>query len=148
MYETDKLSNMSAPATVMTNHQVSRPLPAQILLAISSVSQDFEAEHTMPTSDTIALMLEGISLLKGQIQQPNGVSDDTIQAVINLWIYEVTLNMDAVKRSSGAMSSQGQMVSRALASNIQTHINGLQRSVGCLGGLQSLSSETSWLLAW
>lgn len=132
----------------MAHHLLSRHLPAQILLATSSLSRDIELGYHTPTSDTIGLVLEGIRLLKEQIQRPDGVSEDSILAVINLWIYEVTLTMDVAETGSENMATQEQLLSKSLTSNIQTHIDGLQRSILCLGGVRNLSPETSWLLAW
>ncbi|KIX05565.1 uncharacterized protein Z518_06437 [Rhinocladiella mackenziei CBS 650.93] len=137
LYETDQSKNISSPATLMAKHLLKRPLPAHIFLSILSLNRDIELGQS-PTSETIGLVLGGIRLLKQQIQNPN---DDSIAAVISLWIYEVTLAMDVVQR----MSRHDQIL---VSSNIQTHVDGLRRSLKCLGGPRNLSAETLWLLAW
>jgi hypothetical protein len=124
----------------MANHIMARPVSSRILLATSSLNRDIERGHRGPTPDTLALVVEGISLLQQQIQRPDAVSDDAILTVLNLWAYEVTLSM--------GFPTENQNFPKSLTHNIQTHLNGLQRSIKCYGGMQNLSSETLWLLAW
>ena len=146
LYETRRSSNIISPATAIADHIMTRPASARILLAISSLNRDIEIGYRTPSSDTLGLILEGIRLLKEQIQRPDSVSDDSILAVMSLWAYEVTLSMGS--RGLDANSTQEQILPKSLTNNIQTHMNGLQRSIRCLGGLRNLSPETLWLLAW
>lgn len=148
IFETGQASTISSPATVVTNHILSRPLPAQILLSTSSLSRDIDLGYGSPTSETVRLMLEGIRTLTEQIRKPGGVCDDSILAVLNLWIYEAVLIVGAPHRLPGRTASPDEMSRRSEKGNIPTHINGLQHSIKCLGGVRSLSSETLWLLAW
>ncbi|OAG37098.1 hypothetical protein AYO21_08746 [Fonsecaea monophora] len=148
LYETDQLSNVNSPATAIVNHIIPRAVPARILLAISSLHHDIDAGHQTPSSTTLSLMLKGISSLKEQLKSPLAVSDDTILAVINLWVYEVTLSIGSSKSGSSSGANQGRILPKSLTDNIQTHLNGLQRFIVCRGGLRNLSPETLWLLAW
>ena len=68
------------------------------------------------------------------------MSDDTILAVINLWTDEGTLAM--------GLASEDQTVPASLTNNNQAHLDGLQRSIKCRGGLRNLSPEALWHLAW
>lgn len=121
---------------------------ANILLALTSLNKDFEAGHRTPTSDTLGLVLEGIRLLKAQLETAHGVSEDSILAVLCLWKYEVKLMMGVAEKSPKTTSAKDQSTSKSWTSNVQVHISGLQRSIKYIGGLQNLSSEAQWLLAW
>ncbi|KIX96205.1 uncharacterized protein Z520_07983 [Fonsecaea multimorphosa CBS 102226] len=145
LYDTEQSSNVNSPATIVVNHVIPRAVPARILLAISSLHRDIEVGHQTPSSVTLNLVLEGIGSLKEHLKSPSAVSDDTILAVINLWAYEVTLSIGSARSESLA---QGRMLPKSLTDNIQTHLNGLRRSIECRGGLRNLSPETLWLLAW
>ncbi|OQU98273.1 hypothetical protein CLAIMM_04082 [Cladophialophora immunda] len=148
LYETEQSSNSNSPATALVNHVIPRAVPARILLAISSLHHDIEVGHQTPSSETLSLVLEGISSLKEHLQSPSAVSDDTILAVINLWAYEVTLSIGSARSGTDTASAQGKIIPKSLTDNIQTHLHGLQRSIECRGGLRNLSPETLWLLAW
>jgi hypothetical protein len=126
-----------------------RALPAQFLLATISLSRDNESGPGRPSPETISLLLDGLGSLKEQIQRPSGISDDSILAVINLWIYEATLLMGLPPAQGRRSTTKSQpLVSAAGQSKIQAHIDGLQRSIACYGGLQRLSAECLWALAW
>ncbi|EXJ69485.1 uncharacterized protein A1O5_07521 [Cladophialophora psammophila CBS 110553] len=148
LYETEQSSNITSPATVMVNHIMTRSVSARILLAISSLHRDIETGQQTPSSETLSLILEGIGLLKEHLQRPSGVSDDTVLAVLNLWAYEVTLSIGSTRSGPESDSTEGRILPKSLTYNIQTHLNGLQRSINCRGGLRNLSPETLWLLAW
>src|ERR1700742_2246103 len=124
----------------MANHIMTRPVSSRILLATSSLHRDIEAGHRTPSLETLAFIVEGIGLLQQQLQSPDAVSEDTVLAVINLWTYEVTLSM--------GFATQDQNVPKSLAKNVQTHLNGLERSIRWRGGLRNLAPETLWHLAW
>ncbi|OCT48189.1 hypothetical protein CLCR_04040 [Cladophialophora carrionii] len=140
LYGTKESSQCISPASAMAHHIMTRPVSSRILLAISSLNHDIETGHREPTSDTLALVVEGISLLQQHIQRSDAVSEDAILTVLNLWAYEVTLSM--------GFPTENQKLPQSVTHNIQTHLNGLQRSIKCFGGVQNLSSETLWLLAW
>ncbi len=131
----------------MARHLMKRRLPAYFLLALCSLHRDLESGHRTPTSDTLGFLLEGIQSLKEQLESPDGVSDDIILAVCCLWKYEAALTMGLVEESAPT-ATEAQTLAKSFTSNIQTHIDGLQRSIKCLGGLPNLSSETLWLVAW
>ncbi|KAK5219908.1 hypothetical protein LTR72_007439 [Exophiala xenobiotica] len=128
----------------MARHVLERRLPGQVLLAVSSLCQDMDSGHQHPSSTTITLMLESIHRLKEQLEKPDGVGDDTILAMTNLWVYEAVLAM-------GRVDMPGQKPLHNPGSSqqsIQTHIDGLQRSIKHLGGLSQLSPEAMWSVAW
>lgn len=128
----------------MDRHALERRLPGQVLLAVSSLCQDLESGHQNPSSPTITLMLESIQRLKQQLHKPDGVGDDTILAMANLWVYEAVLAMDRVDMP-GQKSIHN---SRSSQHSIQTHVDGLQRSIKHIGGLSRLSPEATWSVAW
>lgn len=128
-----------------------RPLPAKFLRATISLSRDSESGTGpgRPSSGTLSLLLDGLGSLKEQIQTPGIISDDSILAVINLWIYEATLLMDITSvQTSKSASKPQQPVSATDQTKIQAHIDGLQRLIACHGGLHNLSAECEWALAW
>ncbi|EXJ54602.1 hypothetical protein A1O7_09943 [Cladophialophora yegresii CBS 114405] len=140
LYGTKESSQCVSPASAMAQHIMTRPVSSRILLAISSLNHDIERGHREPTSDTLALVVEGIGLLQQQIRRPDAMSEDAILTVLSLWAYEVTLSM--------GVPSENQRFPKSLTHNVHTHLNGLQKSIKCCGGIQNLSSETMWLLAW
>ncbi len=144
MAGTSQFSDISSPATTMDRHSLERQLPGQVLLAVSSLCQDLESGHQNPSSPTITLMLESIQRLKQQLHKPDGVGDDTILAMANLWVYEAVLAMDRVDMP-GQKSIHN---SRSSQHSIQTHVDGLQRSIKHIGGLSRLSPEATWSVAW
>ncbi|KAK5233075.1 hypothetical protein LTR47_005939 [Exophiala xenobiotica] len=128
----------------MARHVLERRLPGQVLLAVSSLCQDMDSGHQHPSSTTITLMLESIHRLKEQLEKPDGVGDDTILAMTNLWVYEAVLAM-------GRVDMPGQKPTHnpgASQQSIQTHVDGLQRSIKHVGGLSRLSPEAMWSVAW
>jgi hypothetical protein len=145
--ETNRASNLSAPATQMAQYLMKRRLPACFLLAQCSLHKDLESGCRTPTPDTLNFLLRGIQLLKEQLKRPDGVSDDIVLAVACLWKYEASLTMGIVEESAPTLT-ETQTLAKSFTSNIRTHIDGLQRSIKCVGGLSNLSSETLWLLAW
>lgn len=140
LYETRESCNSISPSSAMAKYMMTREIPSRILLSVSSIHQDIASGHQGPGPETLSLMVEVIRLLQQQLQRPDGVCDDTILTVTCLWNYEVTVSMGFPNRK--------QTVDESLTSNTQTHLNGLQRSIKCCGGLQNLSSETLWMLAW
>lgn len=140
LYETQETRNSVSPSSAMAKYMMTREIPSRILLAVASIHQDVASGHQGPGPETLSYMVEGIRLLQQQLQRPDGVCDDTILTVTALWAYEVTVSMGFPNRKHTADES--------LTSNMQTHLNGLQRSIKCCGGLQNLSSETLWMLAW
>lgn len=147
--ETSLENNHMSPATLLNNHILKRALPAQFLLATISLSRDNESGPGRPSPETISLLLDGLGSLKEQIQRPSGISDDSILAVINLWIYEATLLMGISPTHIRKSTPKSQpVISAASQSKIQAHIDGLQRSIACYGGLHMLSAECQWALAW
>ena len=93
-------------------------------------------------------MLDGLRTLKERISTPEGLSEDSILAMINLWIYEVVLTMDVVDGHPEREATQTRQLPKAVPDSIRTHIDGLERSIRLLGGLRSLSPVTVSLLAW
>jgi len=144
MAGTSQFSDISSPATTMDRHSLERQLPGQVLLAVSSLCQDLESGHQNPSPPTITLMLESIQRLKEKLHKPDGVGDDTIIAMTNLWVYEAVLAMDHVDMPGQKPINN----SGSSRKSIQTHVDGLQRSIKHIGGLSRLSSETMWSVAW
>ncbi|KAI1626431.1 hypothetical protein EDD37DRAFT_607996 [Exophiala viscosa] len=145
---TNQFCNISSPATTVARHILNRPLPAQFLLATSSLSRDLDSGRRSPTSETIGLMLNGIRMLKERINTPAGLSEEIILAMVNLWMYEAVLTMDVVDDGPEREPTQGRQLPKVVPGGIQTHIDGLERSISLLGGLKSLSPVTVSLLAW
>ncbi|KAK5025039.1 hypothetical protein LTS07_008418 [Exophiala sideris] len=145
---TSQFCNVAAPATVMARHILNRSLPAQFLIATSSLSRDLDSGHRSPTTETIELMLDGLRTLKERINTPEGLSEDSILAMINLWMYEAVLIMDVSDAEPEREPTQHQQFRNVVPDSIQTHINGLERSIRLMGGVKSLSPVTVSLLAW
>lgn len=147
--ETSLENNYYSPATLLNTHVLARPLPAKFLRATISLSRDNESGPGRPSPETISLLLDGLGSLKEQIQTPDMMSDDRILAVMNLWIYEATLLMDIPSmQSSRSAHKTPQPISSADQKKIQAHINGLQKLIACHGGIQNLTAECEWALAW
>lgn len=132
----------------MARYILSRPLPAQFLLATSSLSRDLASNRRSPSPGTLGLMLNGIRLLKEQIQKPEGLSEDSILAMINFWMYEAVLTMDVVELEPESHPRLEDQIPKGVPDSVKTHIDGLERSIGLLGGLRSLTPVTLSLLAW
>lgn len=147
--ETSLENNHSSPTTLLNNYVLSRGLPARFLYATISLSRDNQSGTARPSPETISLLLDGLGFLKEQIQRPSGISDDSILAVINLWMYEATLLMDVHPLQTARRATKSPLLlSAADQRKIDAHINGLQRSIACYGGLQALSAEGLYALAW
>jgi len=147
--ETSLENNDSSPTTLLNNYVLSRRLPAQFLYATISLSRDNQSSTARPSPETISLLLDGLVFLKEQIQRPSGISDDSILAVINLWMYEATLLMDMPPVQPAKRTAKSSpLLSAADQRKIEAHIDGLQRSIACYGGLQALSAECLYALAW
>lgn len=143
--ETGHFDNIAWPGSIMARHILERKSPSQVLLAISSLCRDHDAGHQQPTSETIALMLRGILLLKEQLQKSDGINGDSILTMTNLWTYEAVLGFDIVDN----MTTQSTRANTAASlQSIQTHIDGLRRSITHMGGLNHLPPEAMWSVAW
>ncbi|KAJ9633989.1 hypothetical protein H2204_006536 [Knufia peltigerae] len=143
--ETGHFDNIAWPGSIMARHILKRKSPSQVLLAISSLCRDHDAGHQQPTSETIALMLRGILLLKEQLQKSDGINGDSILTMTNLWTYEAVLGFDIVDN----MTTQSTRANSAASlQSIQTHIDGLRRSITHMGGLNHLPPEAMWSVAW